>query len=81
MGKTTRRPRAPGVANRPRGRSGGTRWACACGADRLRSSRPGRPSRLPVGCFVIWVVFLNLAQERIRELVRARNQQPPAKYI
>jgi len=27
---------------------------------------------LPVGCFVIWVVFLNLAQKRIRELLRAR---------
>lgn len=27
---------------------------------------------LPVACFVIWVVFLNLAQERIRELVRMR---------
>lgn len=30
---------------------------------------------LPVGCFVIWVVFLNLAQKRIRELVRARADQ------
>ena len=27
---------------------------------------------LPVGCFVIWTVFLNLAQERIRDLVRGR---------
>jgi hypothetical protein len=30
---------------------------------------------LPIGCFVIWVVFLNLAQERIRELLRARADQ------
>jgi hypothetical protein len=29
----------------------------------------------PLGCFVIWVVFLNLAQERIRELVRMKNDQ------
>jgi hypothetical protein len=34
---------------------------------------------LAAGCFVIWVVFLNLAHERIRELVRARGEQPPAK--
>ena len=30
---------------------------------------------LPVSCFVIWVVFLNLAQERIRGLVRRRANQ------
>jgi len=36
---------------------------------------------LPIGCFVIWVVFLNLAQERIRELVRMRNEQPPSKCV
>ncbi len=34
---------------------------------------------LPMGCFVLWVVFLNLAQERIRELVRIKNEQPPVK--
>jgi hypothetical protein len=34
-----------------------------------------------LGWFVVWVVSLDLAQERIRELVRARNQQPPVKYI
>jgi hypothetical protein len=28
---------------------------------------------LPFGCFVIWVVFLNLAQTRIRELVEAKE--------
>ncbi len=31
---------------------------------------------LPVGCFAIWVVLLNLAQGRIRELVRRRNERP-----
>jgi hypothetical protein len=36
---------------------------------------------MPVGCFVIWVVFLNLARGRIRELVRARDEQPPVKSI
>ena len=30
---------------------------------------------LPVGCFVIWVIFLNLAQGRIRELTRGRADQ------
>lgn len=30
---------------------------------------------LPVGCFVIWAVILNLAQERIRELVRGKADQ------
>ena len=35
---------------------------------------------LPVGGFVIWVVFPNLAQGRIRELVRVRDEQP-GKYI
>jgi hypothetical protein len=30
---------------------------------------------LPVGCFVIWAVFLNLAQERIRELVGSKADQ------
>ncbi len=30
---------------------------------------------LPIGCFVIWVVFLNLAQERIRDLVRAGKKE------
>jgi hypothetical protein len=28
---------------------------------------------LPIGCFVIWVVFLNLAQERIAPLVARRK--------
>jgi hypothetical protein len=36
---------------------------------------------LPVGCFVIWVVFLNLAKDRIWELVRMRNEQPPSKCV
>jgi hypothetical protein len=31
---------------------------------------------LPIGCFVIWVVFLNLAQERIWELVRGKGRGP-----
>ena len=30
---------------------------------------------LPLGCSVLWVVFLNLVQERIRELVRVRADQ------
>jgi hypothetical protein len=36
---------------------------------------------LPVGCFGICVAFLNLAQGRIRALVRVRDEQPPVKYI
>jgi hypothetical protein len=36
---------------------------------------------LPVGCFVIWIVFLNLAQRRIRELVRAREEERPVKSV
>jgi hypothetical protein len=36
---------------------------------------------LPVGCLVVWVVFLNLARERIRELVTGKDEQPPVKYI
>jgi hypothetical protein len=30
---------------------------------------------LPLGGFVLWAVFFNLAQERIRELVRTRADQ------
>ena len=28
---------------------------------------------LPIGCFVIWATFLNLARQRIQELARARD--------
>jgi hypothetical protein len=30
---------------------------------------------LPLGAFVIWVVLLNLAQKRIRELARERHEE------
>jgi hypothetical protein len=36
---------------------------------------------LPVGCFLTRAVFLNLSRGRIRELVRARDEQPPVKCI
>jgi hypothetical protein len=36
---------------------------------------------LPVGGFVVRLVLLNLAQGRIRKLVRARDEQQPVKYI
>jgi hypothetical protein len=50
-----------------------------CGvANVAESARPGY-AYLPPGCFVIWVVFLNLAHGRIRELVRAGEDQAPAK--
>jgi hypothetical protein len=30
---------------------------------------------LPIGSFVLWVLFLNMARQRIRELVRTKEQQ------